>query len=228
MKKKIVILTGAGIDAESGIPTFRTGDNALWEGYRFEDVATPEAWDRNPELVQKFYNERRKSVLLAQPNDAHLALVELEKKYDVTVVTTNISDLHERAGSSNILHLHGLITRSQSGADPEVTYPIDGDEIKMGDLCEYGTQLRPHVVWFGEQVPALEKALSIVLDADIFIVCGTSLQVYPAAGLIYYVNQNADKYVVDVTLPPIPPDFVGIEMKASEGITQLVNNLMAE
>src|SRR5476651_802932 len=176
--KKIVILTGAGISAESGLKTFRDSDG-LWEGYDIHDVATPQAWARNPTLVQQFYNERRKSVLEAKPNAAHLALVELEKAYDVTIITQNIDDLHERAGSTNVLHLHGIITRSQSSLNPNLTYPLDGWEIKMGDKCELGSQLRAHVVWFGEDVPMITEAAKICMKADIFILIGSSLAVYP-------------------------------------------------
>src|SRR6201996_2374500 len=182
---KIVVLTGAGISAESGLKTFRDSDG-LWGGYDIEEVATPEAWRRNPELVQEFYNMRRKSVLEASPNAAHYALAELEKKYEVTVITQNIDDLHERGGSTKVLHLHGIITRSQSSINPNLTYPMDGWELKMGEFCELGSQLRAHVVWFGESVPMIETAAEICHDADIFILIGTSLNVYPAAGLIHY------------------------------------------
>ncbi|RZM22302.1 MAG: NAD-dependent deacylase, partial [Pedobacter sp.] len=181
--KTIVILTGAGISAESGLKTFRDSDG-LWEGYSIEDVATPEAWRRNPALVQQFYNERRKSVLEALPNAAHYALVKLQEKYKVHIITQNVDDLHERAGSENVLHLHGIITRSQSDLDPQLTYPIEGWELRDTDVCEYGTPLRPHVVWFGEDVPMISVAANLCRIADIFIVIGTSLQVYPAAGLI--------------------------------------------
>ncbi len=184
--KQIVVLTGAGISAESGLKTFRDSDG-LWEGYDIAEVATPEAWRRNPELVQDFYNQRRKSVLEAKPNAAHYALAKLEEKYKVTIITQNIDDLHERAGSTNVVHLHGIITRSQSSRKPDVTYPIDGWELKMGELCEYGSQLRAHVVWFGEPVPMIEKAARICSLADLFILVGSSLAVYPAAGLIDYV-----------------------------------------
>src|ERR1700712_5442972 len=184
--KRIVVLTGAGISAESGLKTFRDSDG-LWEGYNIQDVATPEAWRRNPDLVQDFYNMRRKDVLAAQPNAAHYALSRLEEKYDVTIITQNIDDLHERGGATNVLHLHGIITRSQSSRNPNLTYPIDGWEIKMGDKCEMGSQLRAHVVWFGEAVPMIEKAARICTEANLFILVGTSLAVYPAAGLINYV-----------------------------------------
>ncbi len=165
MKKKLVVLTGAGISAESGLKTFRDADG-LWEGYNVLDVATPEAWQRNPELVQRFYNERRKQVIAAQPNEAHLALVDLEKQFDVEIITQNIDDLHERAGSTNVTHLHGIITFSQSSKRSSLVYPIKGDEIKLGEFCELGSQLRPHVVWFGEAVPMIDKAAEICSKAD--------------------------------------------------------------
>ncbi len=167
MKKKAVVLTGAGISAESGLKTFRDA-GGLWEGHNVYDVATPEAWERDPELVQQFYNERRKSVLAALPNEGHRALVKLEEKYKVTIITQNIDDLHERAGSSDIIHLHGIITRSQSSRRPDLTYEIDGWELRMGEKCEFGTQLRPHVVWFGEAVPMIEEAAKICQEADVF------------------------------------------------------------
>lgn len=188
--KNLVVLTGAGISAESGLQTFRDADG-LWEGYNVYDVATPEAWQRNPAIVQEFYNMRRKSVLEAQPNGAHRALARLEQKFNVTIITQNIDDLHERGGSSNIVHLHGVVTRSQSEKNPKLTYPIQGWELKMGDTCELGSQLRPHVVWFGEPVPMIEKAAQICAAADIFVIVGTSLQVYPAAGLIDFVPEHA-------------------------------------
>src|ERR1700679_358281 len=187
--KKIVVLTGAGIRAERGLKTFRDTDG-LWEGFNIEDVATPEAWRRNPELVQDFYNQRRKSVLEAQPNAAHYALAKLEDKYEVTIITQNIDDLHERGGSTNVIHLHGIITRSQSSKNPELTYPIDGWELGMDEVCELGSPLRAHVVWFGEDVPMIEKAARICGQADIFILVGSSLAVYPAAGLVNYVPRN--------------------------------------
>lgn len=228
-RKKLVVLTGAGISVESGLKAFRTGTDALWNGYDVEQVATPEGWEANPELVQKFYNERRKDVQTAEPNAAHKALAELERKYDVTIITTNIDDLHERGGSSKVLHLHGQINLAQSVVDCFDTYEIEGDEIKMGDLCKYGLQKRPHVVWFGEQVPMLPTAEGLCFDADIFILCGTSLTVYPAAGLIRRVHADAPKYVVDIEIPPnLPESFVPIKAPATEGITTLVKNLLAE
>ena len=186
------MLTGAGISAESGLKTFR-GSDGLWEGYNIIDVATPEAWIRNPELVQRFYNERRAQILAAQPNNAHLALVKLEEYFVVTIITQNIDDLHERAGSTQIIHLHGIITYAQSNLNASLIYPVIGDEIKMGELCELGSQLRPHVVWFGEAVPMIEPAAFFCKEADLFMVIGTSLAVYPAAGLIDYVRTEVKK-----------------------------------
>lgn len=224
--KKIVILTGAGISAESGLKTFRDSDG-LWEGYDIEDVATPEAWQRNPQLVQQFYNERRKNVLDAHPNAAHFALARLQEQYDVTIITQNIDDLHERAGSANVVHLHGVITRSQSSLDPKLTYPINGWEIKMGDKCEMGSQLRAHVVWFGEAVPMIETAARICTGAEIFILVGTSLAVYPAAGLIDYVPRDVTRYIVDPTIPVSSGSRV-VEMpyKATIGVPMLVDELI--
>ncbi|WP_342327936.1 NAD-dependent deacylase [Pedobacter sp. FW305-3-2-15-E-R2A2] len=226
MKKKLVVLTGAGISAESGLKTFRDTDG-LWEGYNVYDVATPEAWRKNPDLVQDFYNQRRKQVLAAQPNDAHLGLVELEKYYDVQVITQNIDDLHERAGSSNVIHLHGVITRSQSDLNPGLTYPIDGWEIKMGDRCELGSQLRAHVVWFGESVPMIETASEICESADIFVLVGSSLAVYPAAGLINFVPSQSPRYIIDPKIPEVRnrKQVIRIEKTATEGLKELLQLL---
>jgi NAD-dependent deacetylase len=226
MMKHIVVLTGAGISAESGLKTFRDSDG-LWEGYDIAEVATPEAWYRNPTLVQDFYNMRRKSVLEAKPNEAHYALAKLEEKYKVTVITQNIDDLHERAGSTNVVHLHGVITRSQSSKNPNLTYAVDGWEIKMGELCELGSQLRAHVVWFGEAVPMIEKAMRICTKAELFILVGSSLAVYPAAGLVDYVPRNVPKYIVDPKIPYMPSDnFIKIEEKATVGVVELVTELL--
>ncbi|WP_276090729.1 Sir2 family NAD-dependent protein deacetylase [Pedobacter sp. JY14-1] len=224
--KKIVVLTGAGISAESGLKTFRDTDG-LWEGHKIEDVATPEAWHRDPELVQQFYNERRKDVLAAEPNDAHKALAKLEEKYEVHIITQNIDNLHERGGSSNVLHLHGVITRSQSDADPGLTYPINGWELKMTDLCAHGLPLRPHVVWFGEDVPNLRKAAALCLQADVFAVIGTSLNVYPAAGLTDYAPYDSVKYIIDRKIPYVSGNFKKIEAPATAGVSQMVNELLA-
>jgi len=194
--KNCVVLTGAGISVESGLKTFR-GEDGLWEGIPIDEVATPEAWRRNPARVQKFYNERRKQILEAEPNPAHYALVKLESLFNTCIITQNIDNLHERAGSKNVLHLHGVITKSQSSLDPKKVYDIDGWELKMGDKCERGSQLRPHVVWFGEAVPMIEIAAELCSRADILIIVGTSLVVYPAASLIHYVPALADRYLID-------------------------------
>lgn len=224
--KHIVVLTGAGISAESGLKTFRDSDG-LWEGYNIEEVATPDAWRRNPQLVQDFYNMRRKSVLEAKPNTAHYALAALEKEYKVTIITQNIDDLHERAGATNVLHLHGIITRSQSSLNPKLTYLIEGWELKMGEKCELGSQLRAHVVWFGEDVPMISKAAQLCASADLFILVGTSLAVYPAAGLIDYVPDEVVKYIVDPKIPGVGHicNVIKIEEKASVGVPKLLRNL---
>lgn len=227
--KKIVVFTGAGISAESGISTFRES-GGLWEKYDINDVATPEAWARNQNLVLEFYNQRRRQVLAAQPNPAHKALVELEKKFDVQIITQNIDDLHERAGSKNVLHLHGEIRKSRSSFNPELVYDIKGWEIKVGEKCEKGSQLRPHIVWFGEMVPEMNNAESIVSNADIFIIIGTSLNVYPAAGLIHSSGKNCSIYLVDpneVNYPGIS-NLVFIKETAGNGVPALVEKLLIE
>ena len=226
MKLKLVVLTGAGISAESGLNTFRDSDG-LWEGYDVYDVATSEAWQRNPSLVQDFYNMRRKSVLEAKPNNAHYALKKLEEKYDVTIITQNVDDLHERAGSSNVIHLHGIITKSQSSIKPDLIYNIDGWQLSMGEKCELGSQLRPHVVWFGEAVPMIEKAAEIASGADIFLIVGTSLAVYPAAGLIDFVPYSAEKIIVDPNTPQVKAaDIKIVRKKAGEGVPEIVEDLL--
>jgi NAD-dependent deacetylase len=194
--KKIVILTGSGISAESGIPTFRDSDG-LWKNYRFEELASPEAWKRDPVLVLDFYNMRRKNLLSAKPNQAHKALAKLMDFFDVEIITQNVDDLHERAGSNKILHLHGELRKARSTADPDLIYEIEGWELNIGHKCEKGSQLRPHVVWFGEPVNLIIQAVKITQTADIFIVIGTSLVVYPAAGLLNYVEDNVPKYLID-------------------------------
>ncbi|WP_421939597.1 SIR2 family NAD-dependent protein deacylase [Pedobacter sp.] len=226
--KKLVVLTGAGISAESGLKTFRDSDG-LWEGYNVYDVATPEAWERNPALVQTFYNERRKQVMVAQPNNAHQILADLEQHYDVEIITQNIDDLHERAGSRKVTHLHGIITRSQSDKKASLTYPIEGDEIRMGELCELGSQLRPHVVWFGESVPMIEVAAKICQRADVFLLVGTSLAVYPAAGLLGYVPHTTIKYVVDPNIPDVGryKNVTTIAEKAGFGMQKLKEILIS-
>jgi NAD-dependent deacetylase len=224
--QKLVVLTGAGISAESGLKTFRDSDG-LWEGYNIEEVATPEAWHKNPSLVQQFYNERRKAVLEAEPNKAHVLLAELEEQFNVHIITQNIDNLHERAGSNNILHLHGEIVKSRSTFNSDDIYPIKGWELKMGDLCNAGYQLRPHIVWFGESVPKIEPAKEIVSDADIFVIIGTSLQVYPAAGLVNKTKPETPIYIIDpkhINLNNIGANV--IQKKAVEGVEELVNLLV--
>ncbi len=226
MKKTLVVLTGAGISAESGLKTFRDSDG-LWEGYNVYDVATPEAWQRNPALVQQFYNERRTQVIKASPNEAHLQLAALEQYFDVQIITQNIDDLHERAGSTNVTHLHGVITYAQSDLNSSLIYPITGDTLEMGSLCELGSQLRPHVVWFGENVPMIENAAAICSEADIFILVGTSLAVYPAAGLIDFVPINTPKYIVDKKIPSIDhyKHIIKVEKIATEGVKEVAELL---
>ena len=227
MKKKIIILTGAGISAESGLKTFRDADG-LWEGYNIEDVATPEAWKRDPALVQQFYNERRKAVLAAQPNAAHLALNKLEEKFEILIITQNIDDLHERAGSKAVMHLHGEITFSRSSKNSALLYKIEGDSIEMGALCELGSQLRPHVVWFGEAVPMITKAMHEMSKAEIVILIGSSLAVYPAAGLLELVKSTVPIYVVDPKIPNVnlSNPIIKIQEKASIAIPLLVAKLL--
>lgn len=221
-RKKLVVLTGAGISAESGLKTFRDGDG-LWEGYNIEDVATPRAWKKNPQLVLDFYNFRRKNVLDASPNAAHIGLAELEKHYDVHIITQNIDDLHERAGSTNVLHLHGEILKMRSERNEQLVYDIRGD-IKLHDKAEDGAQLRPHIVWFEEAVPMIEVAIPIVYGADIFVVVGTSLVVYPAAGLVNYTAFDVPKYIIDKKIPYISSSstITAIEKPATEGIKDLL------
>ena len=228
MKKKLVVFTGAGISAESGLKTFR-GDDGLWEGYRVQDVATPEAWRKDPKLVLDFYNVRRKQCLQAQPNDAHEILVDLEKFYDVHVITQNVDNLHERAGSAKVLHLHGELFKAQSSLNPRFVYRMETDEINVGDMCELGSQLRPHIVWFGEAVPNLGAAERITAEADLFIVVGTSLQVYPAANLVEETRKDCKLYLVDPNAEAIrvSADVYKIAKPASEGMKDIYN-LLAE
>ena len=220
-KKKLVVLTGAGISAESGLRTFRDSDG-LWEGYQIEDVATPRAWRKNPQLVLDFYNYRRRDVLQAQPNAAHVGLAELENDFDVTIITQNIDDLHERGGSTNVLHLHGEILKMRSERNEELIYAITGD-IMLGDKAEDGAQLRPHIVWFEEAVPMIEVAVPIVQQADFFAVVGTSLVVYPAAGLITVADDAIPKFIVDKKIPYTSSVYnvTAIEKPATEGVKDL-------
>ena len=220
-KKKLIVLTGAGISAESGLKTFRDSDG-LWEGYNVYDVATPRGFAKDPQLVLEFYNLRRKDVAAAVPNVAHFALAELEKDFDVTIITQNIDDLHERAGSTNILHLHGEIIKMRSVTNEDLVMEIRGD-INLGDLAADGGQLRPHIVWFEEQVPMIEVAAQVAATADIFVVVGTSLVVYPAAGLLHYAPRFAPKFIVDKSIPEINgiPNLTAIEKPATQGMQEL-------
>lgn len=223
--KNLVIFSGAGISAESGLKTFRDS-NGLWENYDVSEVATPEAWQKDFEMVLHFYNLRRKQVLEASPNEAHACIEQLQSKFNLKVITQNIDDLHERGGANDVLHLHGEIVKSRSTLTDKV-YPIDGYEIKAGDVCEEGAQLRPHVVWFGEAVPAMEEAIEICQTADIFIIVGTSLNVYPAAGLINYVPNHCQKYLIDPKAVSLQQDdVITIISTASEGLPKLVEELL--
>jgi NAD-dependent deacetylase len=227
--KNFVVLTGSGISSESGLKTFREA-GGLWEGYNVYDVATPEAWHRDRKLVLEFYNERRKQALKAEPNEGHKALKALEDYFDVTVITQNVDNLHEKAGSSKVIHLHGELFKSRSTTDPDLIYDIEGWELKEGDKCEKGSQLRPHVVWFGEMVPMMEKAAHITSKADILLVVGTSLVVYPAAGLVNYVRNDVPIFVVDPNIPQVyssNPIF-NYEEPASTGVSKVLEKLKAD
>jgi NAD-dependent deacetylase len=225
--KKVVVLTGAGISAESGLRTFRES-NGLWEEHRVEDVATFEAWLRNQQLVLDFYNQRRKQLYEVKPNAGHLALVTLEKMFDVNIITQNVDDLHEQAGSSKVLHLHGELKKVRSTIDDNLVYPLNGWELKKGDLCEKGSQLRPHIVWFGEAVPMIEPAMELSAEADIFIVIGTSLNVYPAAGLVHYVKSAVPVYLIDPHAEMLPGvnNLTVIREPAGTGVPKLVKQLL--
>lgn len=225
-KKHIVVLTGAGISAESGLKTFRDSDG-LWMGHNIEDVATPRAFRKNPQLVLDFYNMRRRDVTAAMPNAAHFALAALEKVYEVTIVTQNIDDLHERAGSTNVLHLHGEIFKMRSTEDESLVEEIRTD-ILLGDLASDGAQWRPHIVWFEEPVPMIEEAARVMQTADVFILVGTSLQVYPAAGLINFVPADVPKYIVDKKIPAISkyPNLILVEKPATEGMAKVFEELI--
>ena len=226
----VVVLTGAGISAESGLKTFRDSDG-LWNGYHIHEVATPEAWAQNPQLVLEFYNTRRRELKKAQPNAAHLGLVRLEEYHHVDIVTQNVDDLHERAGSNHVIHLHGELLKSRSVNNPDITYPCTGD-IRIGDTDGEGHQLRPHIVWFGELVPMLEDAVRIIEKSQILVVIGTSLQVYPAAGLVQYAPYDAEIIYID----PLPShEFLLsrfrkkeiLSMKATEGMKKVFGRLTA-
>ena len=225
--KKIVILSGAGISAESGISTFRDSDG-LWEQYRVEDVATYDAYVRNPELVLNFYNERRRQLFQVQPNEAHRQLVRLEERYDVHVITQNIDNLHEQAGSTQVLHLHGLLTQARSDRDDNLIVDIGDRDIHLGDKAPDGAQLRPHIVWFGEAVPNIEPAAQLCEQADVFIVVGTSMNVYPAAGLIHYVPRSTPCYLIDPKAVSVSRPVTIIQEKATTGVKKVVDELMKE
>lgn len=228
--QKIVVFSGAGMSAESGISTFRDSDG-LWERYRIEEVATPQAWVNDPNLVTRFYNMRRKQIMQVTPNDAHIKIAELEKHFNVEVVTQNIDDLHERAGSQNVLHLHGNIMYAKSsGPNQEKAYfKLDNWELTEKDRCPDGYRLRPHVVWFGEAVPEYDEAARKLSEADILIVVGTSLQVYPAAGLIHYAEKASRKIIIDPHADEInlPADFEIIQEGAEQGMQILLEKLIS-
>ncbi|MEO8068891.1 MAG: NAD-dependent deacylase [Flavobacteriales bacterium] len=223
---RILVFTGAGVSAESGLRTFRAADG-LWEEHRIEDVATPEAFARDPELVLRFYNERRKQVLAAQPNAAHTAIAQLEKRFHVDVVTQNIDDLHERAGSTRVLHLHGEIKKARSTADQRLVLPINGPSLDPGDRGPLGSQLRPHIVWFGEAVPLMDEAMALAMQCDRLIVVGTSLNVYPAANLLHYAPRHAPVHLVDPgDVPHLRAGMDHRKQKASEGVPLLASELL--
>jgi NAD-dependent deacetylase len=229
MKQKIVVLTGAGISAESGIQTFR-GAGGLWNGYNVMEVASIDGWHKNPKLVLDFYNLRRADAANAQPNLAHTELACLEQKYDVTIITQNVDDLHERGGSTKVIHLHGKLREARSTQNDKLVYDIGDKPIDLGDICEMGSQLRPNIVWFGEMVPMMEIAAQEVSQADIFMIVGTSLLVYPAASLVHYAPKTAQKYIIDIApdereMKRIPNMHV-IANKASLGVSQVVEQLM--
>ena len=225
-KEHVVVLTGAGISAESGLKTFRDSDG-LWNGYDVYEVASPAGWEKDPQMVLNFYNDRRRDVAAAQPNAAHIGLAELEKDFDVTIITQNIDDLHERAGSTKVLHLHGQIFLMRSVKDETLISEIR-DDIKIGDYATDGGQLRPHIVWFGEAVPMMDKAVSVLNDCDHFVVVGTSLQVYPAASLLHYAPRYLPKYIIDKKVPEVDhyPNLTIIEKPATEGVAVLKKMLL--
>ncbi|WP_242928974.1 SIR2 family NAD-dependent protein deacylase [Pontibacter vulgaris] len=228
-KKKLVVLTGAGISAESGIATFRDADG-LWEGHDVMEVASPQGWRKNPELVLDFYNQRRKNAMEAKPNQGHFILAELEQDFDVRIITQNVDNLHERAGSTNVLHLHGKLFESRSTLDPSLIYEMKSWELNLGDKCARGSQLRPNIVWFGEPVPMMEKAVEEAIRADIFLVVGTSLVVYPAASLLDFISEESALLVVDPKLPAIRkrPNLHLFEEKASTGMKKVAELLLSK
>ncbi len=221
-KKLVVVLSGAGISAESGIKTFRDS-NGLWENHDIMEVASIQGWNKNPELVLDFYNQRRKQAAEVKPNAGHLALVELEKDFEVVIITQNVDALHERAGSTQVLHLHGELSKVRSSEDEYLIYDIGGEPIKMGDKCEKGSQLRPHIVWFGEEVPLFQTACYIAEQADYFICVGTSLVVYPAAQIIHFAPKNCPKYLVDPNYKDnIVPNLTIFNENATKGLPKVV------
>lgn len=229
MTKQVTVLSGAGISAESGISTFRDS-NGLWEQHRIEDVATPEAWQRDPFLVLDFYNQRRKQLLAVEPNAGHLALVELERTFDVQIITQNVDDLHERAGSSNVLHLHGELRKVRSTGPAHQVYDLDGWELLMGDRCPDGHQLRPHIVWFGEEVTEMPRAAEIVSTSDMVIIVGTSMNVYPANGLIHCAPRHARIWVIDPNATELHSlsRATVLREKAGVALPRLVETLISE
>lgn len=224
---KVVVLTGAGISAESGLSTFRDS-GGLWEGYNIEDVASIGAWYRNREVVLDFYNKRREQALKAKPNEAHYSIAKLEEKFDVTVITQNVDDLHERSGSTKVMHLHGILRQARSEKDESLIIDIGGEPIKLGDKASDGAQLRPNIVWFGEPVPMIEAAAQKVAEAEIFIVVGTSLVVYPAAGLVDFTKPGISKYIVDPSIPELYSfnNWIHIKEKAVKGVPSLTKKLL--
>lgn len=227
--KKLVVLTGAGISAESGLKTFRDS-NGLWEGHDVMEVASPIGWENNPELVLDFYNKRRKQALNAEPNQGHTILKKLEANFEVTIITQNVDNLHEKAGSTNVIHLHGQLFQSRSTANQNLIYDMDDWKLDLGDKCELGTQLRPNIVWFGEAVPMMDVAIDITKTADILLIVGTSMQVYPAAGLIDFAPANISKYIIDPIKPTTrnQPNIIFIEEKATTGMQKVKEALLRE
>lgn len=225
--KKMVILTGAGMSAESGIKTFREM-GGIWEQYDVTEVASPEGWHKHPQVVLDFYNQRRKQLFESKPNAGHYGLVELEKRFEVQIITQNVDDLHERAGSSKILHLHGELKKVRSTADASLIYEMDHWKLKLGDTCEKGAQLRPHIVWFGEMVTAIEEAIPLAASAAIFVVIGTSLNVYPAASLLNYIPPHIPIYLIDPAEPAFRPSeqITHIKETASKGVQTLTQLLL--
>jgi len=226
-KQNLVVLTGAGISAESGISTFRDS-GGLWEGYDVMEVASPEGWDADPKMVLEFYNQRRLAAREAEPNLAHKLLAQLEEFYNVVVITQNVDNLHEQGGSSHVIHLHGELSKSRSTARASLVYDIEGTELNWGDTCELGSQLRPNIVWFGEMVPLLDTAAEYARQADVFAVIGTSLVVYPAAGLIHYVPQDSPIYIIDPKMPTVSdsPNLFKIEKPATTGTQDMYDILI--